>query len=420
MNNPTSRSFASWRTTPPTRPPHFLRVSLQPSLQRYFRAFFRAIALVAVVVPFAGWAGYGMAPLSAWDEPKSDQRNEWMVTTVAGTGEKEANGDSGRATEINLGWPFGVEIGPDGALYITEVWNHRLWRLDLQTEELRVIAGNGQRGYSGDGGPATEASLNEPYEVRFDREGNLYFVEMQNHLVRRVDGKTGIISTVAGTGEPGFSGDGAPATQARFLRPHAIDFDPQGGLLIADIGNHRIRRVDLNSGVVETIAGNGQVEPPREGALARESALPGPRAMAVSDDALWIVLREGHSVWRIDFADGRLGHVAGTGQSGYDGDGGPAKQATFNGPKGLAIDRDGNLLVVDSENDVVRLIDLESGEVHTVAGSGRAQTFGGDGGPALQAQFAQMHGICVADDGTIYLGDTLNHRVRRLHRSGEE
>lgn len=362
----------------------------------------------------AGLIGIGGTAGRAEQEADLGRNALWIVTTIAGTGEEENNGNEGSATDVNLGSPFGVEVGPDKALYITEVGNHRLWRLDLTTNRLRVIAGNGQRGYAGDGGLATQAELNEPYEVRFDQNGNLFFVEMQNHVVRRVDAASGVVSTVAGTGEEGFSGDGGPAIEARFRLPHAIDFDPQGRLLIADIGNHRIRRVDLATGIVETIAGDGTARFPEDGAVARGSSLPGPRAMAVTRDSLWVALREGHAVWRIDFATGRLHRIAGTGKPGYSGDGGLAKLATFNSPKGLAIDHTGNLLVVDSENDVVRLIDMSTGLVSTLAGSGRAQTFGGDGGPAREAKFAQMHGICAAADGTIYLGDTLNHRVRRL------
>jgi sugar lactone lactonase YvrE len=353
-------------------------------------------------------------------QKQSDSRPSasWIVTTVAGTGEPENNGRQGQATEINIGYPFGVEIGPDGDLYVTEVWNHRVWQLKLQTNQLRVVAGNGTQGYAGDGGPAAAAALNEPYEIRFDRRGNLYFVEMRNHLVRRVDAQTGIISTIAGTGEPGFSGDGGPATQAQLRLPHAIVIEPTGGLLIADIGNHRVRRVDLETGIIDTIVGNGETSFPTDGAVARGSPLPGPRALAVTDNDLWIVLREGHALWRLEFPNGTVHHVAGTGRAGYSGDQGPARDATFHGPKGLVADREGNLLVVDSENDSIRHINVRTGIVTTLAGRGRAQTFGGDGGPANQAEFAQPHGICVGPDGSIYVGDTLNHRVRRIGKVG--
>jgi streptogramin lyase len=144
------------------------------------------------------------------------------ITTVAGTGLPEDGGASGPAMKTNIGEPFGVEIGPDGALYITEVRNHRVRRLDLKSGELTTVAGNGKKGYSGDGGPATNAELNEPYEVRFDKAGNMYFVEMQNHIVRVVDAKTGVIRTLAGTGAAGFAGDGGRALQAEFRQPTVL------------------------------------------------------------------------------------------------------------------------------------------------------------------------------------------------------
>ena len=284
---------------------------------------------------------------------------ELLIDSVAGTGAAENNGDAGPASAINIGEPFGVEIGPDGALYITEVRNHRVRRLDLATRELTTVAGCGRRGYSGDGGPAVEAELNEPYEVRFDRDGNMYFVEMKNHIVRRVDGRSKKISTVAGVGRPGFGGDGGPAVKAMFNQPHSIAIDRQGAVYIADIGNHRIRRIDPKTGIVESIAGNSQRTPPRDGQVARGNSLVGPRALFMDGDTLWIALREGHSIWRMELADGILHRVAGTGQAGYAGDGGPAMEARFNGPKGIAVLSNREVFVADSGNNVIRRIDLK-------------------------------------------------------------
>ena len=336
-----------------------------------------------------------------------------VITTIAGTGQSETNGDAGRAVEMNIGDPFGVEVGPDGALYICEVRNHRVWRLDLASGQARVVAGTGKKGYSGDGGPATQAELNEPYEVRFDRAGNMLFVEMQNHLVRRVDAKTGVISTVAGSGMPGFAGDGGPATKAQFRVPHSIALDDAGNLYIADIGNHRIRRVDARSGQIDSIAGTGEKELPVDGQQARGKPMLGPRALYVDRGTLWIALREGHSVWKLDLDSGKLSHVAGTGKKGFTGDGGPAKDATLNGPKGIAVGPDGNVYVMDTENHAVRRIDLTRGMITTVAGNGR-EGGSGDEGPATAATMSRPHGICVGSDGAIYIGDTSNHRVRRV------
>lgn len=337
------------------------------------------------------------------------------IETIAGTGKTESNVAEGQALKTNIGEPFGVEIGPDGGLYICEVRNHRVWRLDQKSGQVKVVAGNGKVGYAGDGGKATEALLNEPYEVRFDTAGNMLFVEMKNHLVRKVDTLTGLISTVAGTGKPGFGGDGGPATKSQMSTPHSIALDDQDNLYIADIGNHRVRRVDAKTGRIESIAGNGERKLPENGQTAKDKPLLGPRALFVKGNDLWIALREGHSVWKLDLKGGTLAHIAGSGKKGFTGDGGSAKGATFDGPKGIALGPDGNVYVMDTENHAVRKIDLQSGLVSTVAGSGpKGIGGGGDGGPATKAHMDRPHGICVGPDGAIYIGDTNNHRVRRV------
>lgn len=343
------------------------------------------------------------------------QASAATIQTVAGTGRETNNGNQGPAAKFNIAQPFGVEVGPDGALYITEVGNHRVLRLDLEKQTITTVAGTGRKGYSGDGGLATKAELNEPYEVRFDEDGNMYFVEMQNHVVRRVDAKTGRISTIAGTGRRGYSGDSGPATQATFNRPHSIALDAAGGLYIADIGNHRIRRVDLATGIVDSIAGTDEHRLPKNGQVAKGNPILGPRALCIDGDTMWIALREGHSVWKLDLKKGALHHVAGTGKKSFSGDGGPANLSTFNGPKGIAVGPQGNVYVVDTENQAIRKIDVKTGTISTVAGQGPAHRGGaGDGGPATQAELDRPHGICVSNNGTIFIGDTLNHRVRSV------
>jgi streptogramin lyase len=337
------------------------------------------------------------------------------MESVAGTGAPENNGDSGPAEAINIGHPFGVEMGPDGALYISEVLNHRIRRLDLTTGNLTTVAGCGRRGYSGDGGPALDAELNEPYEIRFDADGSLVFVEMKNHIIRRVDAKSHKISTLAGNGRQGFGGDGGPASKALFNQPHSIALDRDGTVYVADIGNHRIRRIDPKSGVIETIAGSSQPKIPRDGQAARGNSILGPRALFVDGEVLWIALREGHSIWRMDLADGILHHVAGTGKPGFAGDGGPAVEAALNGPKGLAVAPDGNVFVADTENDAIRRIDVKSGTISTVAGgSKQVKTETPRGCAESNVPLSRPHGICVAPDGAVFIGDTLNHRVRRI------
>ncbi len=341
--------------------------------------------------------------------------DEFVMDSIAGTGAPENNGDAGLARLINIGDPFGVEIGPDGALYVTEVRNHRVRRIDLTTGKITTVAGSGRRGYSGDGGSAIEAELNEPYEVRFDREGHMFFVEMQNHIIRRVDRKTNAITTVAGNGRKGLAGDGRLATEAMLNQPHSIALDENDGLYVADIGNHRIRRINLRTGIIESIAGNSERKLSQDGQAARGNPILGPRALAIDGVNLWIGLREGHSIWRMDLSDGILHHIAGTGSAGFSGDHGPARQATFNGPKGIAVGPDDSLYVADTENNAIRKIDLRSGTIATIAGNGRPSNEGAvDKTVTEQFQLNRPHGVCVGPGGRIYIGDTLNHQVRRL------
>ncbi|QNN21209.1 hypothetical protein HED60_02635 [Planctomycetales bacterium ZRK34] len=330
--------------------------------------------------------------LAAFAEPVAAPG--WTLTNFAGAGSRQAGPTSGLATQVNIGQPFGAEAGPDGAIYITEVEHHRIWRVDPKTGQAKVVVGTGRKGYSGDGGPALEADLNEPYEVRFDHDGNMYFVERLNHIVRRVDHQTGHVTTIAGTGAQGYSGDGGPATKAQLRQPHSIALDHRGGLYIADIGNHRIRRVDLATGIITTIAGNGERKPPIDGELAAGHAMLGPRALYIRDNIMWIALREGHAVWKLDLSTGRLAHIAGTGRKGYTGDGGPASDGTFNGPKGIVVDPDRNIYVVDTENHAIRRIEARTGKLTTIASG-----------------MNRPHGIGLDEQGHLYVGDTNHHRV---------
>lgn len=337
------------------------------------------------------------------------------VSTLAGTGVAGFSGDGGPGASAQINNPYGLAIGPDGALYFCEIGNHRIRRLDLKTGTISTVAGNGRKAYAGDGGPALDASLNEPYELAFDRSGNLFFAEMQSHVVRRIDAKTRVITTVAGTGAPGFSGDGGPAARAQLRQPHSIAFDPEGRLMICDIGNHRVRRLDLATGTIETWAGTGERKPTPDGAPVAGTPLNGPRAIAVAPDGqMYLVLREGNAVYRIDPRESKIHHLAGTGEQGYAGDGGPARQAKLAGPKGIAWAPDGSVYIADTESHTIRRIDLKSGIIATVVGNGRR----GDGpdGPARDVEMARPHGVFIAADGVVYIGDSEAHRVRALRR----
>lgn len=332
------------------------------------------------------------------------------ITTFAGTGQKGFAGDGGPATKAQLDNPFGLVRGPDGALYVCEVGNHVIRRI-ARDGGITTFAGTGRRGYSGDGGPATKADLNEPYEVRFDQAGNLFFVDMASAVVRRVAAKTGVITTVAGTGQAGFSGDGGPAVKAQFKQPHSIQLDSQGNLFVCDIGNHRIRKVNLKTGIITTFAGTGQKGPTPDGAKIAGTPLNGPRAIDFDQAGnLWVALREGNQVFKIDMKAGVIRHAAGTGKKGFTGNGGPAQQATLSGPKGISMAPDGNVYLADTESHSIRMIDVKRGTLELVAGTGEKGD-GPDGDP-FKCRMARPHGVFVDNDGAVFVGDSEAHRVR--------
>jgi sugar lactone lactonase YvrE len=327
------------------------------------------------------------------------------VTTILGTG-------VAGYSDAQVNNPYGIIFGPDGALYFCDLDNQRIRRFDQKTRAVTTIAGSGEKGYKGDGGPATQAALNMPHEIQFDRAGNLYIAERDNHVIRKVEVKSGIISTVAGTGVAGFDGDGGPGVKAQLRQPHSIGLDRDGTLLICDIGNQRIRRLHLDTGIIETYAGTGEAAETPDGVPVSGTPLRGPRTMAITPDGdLYLALREGNAILRIDRRTQTLHRIAGTGQQGYAGDGGPAVNATLGGPKGLAY-RPGELFVADTENHVIRRIDLASGVITTVLGTGVR----GDGPETspLVCKLSRPHGVLADASGTLYVADSEAHRIRQL------
>jgi sugar lactone lactonase YvrE len=328
------------------------------------------------------------------------------VSTLIGTG-------SAGYSDQQVNNPYGLVIGPEGSLYFCDLDNQRIRRLDLRTRRTVTVAGNGQRAYAGDGAPATEASLNMPHEIQFDSAGHLYIAERDNHVIRKVDARTGIISTFAGSGRPGFAGDGGPASKAELRQPHSISVDPSRRfLLICDVGNHRIRRVEFATGVIDTFGGTGERLPTADGAPLKGTPLNGPRTMAFdSAGDLYVALREGNAIYRVDGKSATLRHVAGRGEQGYSGDGGAARLARLAGPKGLAWSRD-SLYVADTENHVIRKIDLKTGIIRTALGTGQR----GDGPEPdpLRCALNRPHGVLVDSRGVLYVGDSEAHRIRTL------
>lgn len=341
----------------------------------------------------------------------------WIITTAVGTGERGYAGDGGPAAQALLNGPFDVGFDANGNLYFSDTFNHCIRRVDKRTNIITTVAGCGEAGYSGDGGPSTLARFNEPYGIAVDKAGNIFVADRHNHCVRRVDRASGIVTTFAGDGSSGFSGDDGPAARAAMVEPNGLAFDPaQTRLYITDVADHRVRVVDLASGIIWTFAGTGEAEHSGDGGPATAAGIHGARAVKVAaDGTVYILERQGSTLRAIDPHTGIITTIAGTGARAYAGDGGPALAASFNAPKELTIDGAGNVLVVDTENHVIRRVDRRTRSVATIAGSGR-QGGDGDGGPALAAALDRPHGAAVAADGSIYIGDTNNHRIRKLAR----
>ena len=331
------------------------------------------------------------------------------ITTTAGIGDAGYDGDGGPAGSARLNEPFMCAFDRQGNLYVAEAMNHCVRRIDGRSGVITTVAGTGELGYGGDGGPATQATLNQPYALDIADNGDLYIVDRLNAVIRKVDAAIGMISTVAGTGTPGSSG-GGPATEAALREPNDCFLDRHGGLLIADVQDHRVRRLDLTTGIITTFAGNGDKARVGDGRPAAEASILGARAVCQDGGGnTYICEREGNGVRKVD-ADGIMSTFAGTGERGYSGDGGSALAATWGAPKALRCDLQGNLLVVDTENHAIRRIDAVTGVVTTVAGGQHGGH--GDGGPATAAGLDRPHGCCVGAQGNLYIADSNNHRVR--------
>jgi sugar lactone lactonase YvrE len=321
---------------------------------------------------------------------------EWAVSIVAGTGEPGYSGDGSLALEARLNNPFDLAFAPDNSLIFSDTFNHCIRRIDAASGIISTICGTGAKGFSGDGGPAVRARLNEPYGVAIDRSGRVFFADRLNRRVRIID-TGGVVSTLAGDGSGVHSGDGGPAAEAGLTEPNGLALSPdQSRLFIADVAGHRVRVVDLTSGVIENFAGTGEARHRGDGGPAAEAAVFGARAVAFAPDgSLYVMERQGSCIRRI--RDGMIDTVAGIGARGYSGDGGDARSAVFDAPKEMAVDHEGNIFVVDTENHAIRRIDARTWIVTTIASG-----------------LARPHGAVVAPDGSVLVGDSEHHQIKRL------
>ena len=317
------------------------------------------------------------------------------------------------AAQMKLSSPFGVDFDRAGNLYFVEMTGERVRKLDARGL-VSTIAGTGIKGSEGDGGPALRAQFNGMHNLAISPNDDIYLADTWNNHVRKIDAGTGTLTTIAGTGQKGFSGDGGPATQAQFGGVYCASLDASGEhLYLADLDNRRIRSVNLKTGLVRTVAGNGKAGVPADGADAADAPLVDPRAVAVDRRGnVYILERSGNALRVVDPA-GTIRTVVGTGQKGATGDGGPARQATMNGPKHLCFDPAGNVILADTENHMIRKYLSKEGTIVRVAGSGAKGTAGLDG-PPERAELNQPHGVYMHRDGTLYIADSSNNRVLKI------
>lgn len=330
------------------------------------------------------------------------------IYTSAGDGGSGSSGDGGNATLASIGYPSGVAVDAAGNLFIADIGNYLIRKVD-SGGVISTFAGGGGAAI-GDGGLATDATLNQPCAVAVGGDGSVFITDWENNRIRKVD-PNGYISTVAGTGEWGFSGDGGLATDAMLNNPDGIAVDASGNLYIADTDNYRIRKVDA-SGVISTVAGDGTYWNAIDGVRATASSLNVPVDVAVDREGnLYIAEAQGERIRKVD-GDGIISTVAGRGEAGFGGDGGQATLAWLDSPTGVAVDVDLRIFIADSINRRIRMVD-EDGVITTVAGDG-TYGFDGDGDLATDAWFSSLEDVAVDEAGNIYVADYYNHRVRRM------
>lgn len=322
-----------------------------------------------------------------------------------------------RSSAVNLVYPNGLALDAKGDLYISDIGAHRVLRLDSRGY-LIAVAGTGEGGFSGEGGPAIKARLFAPHDLAFDSEGNLLIADTFNHRIRRID-RRGVITTVAGDGKSAYSGDGGPATQASLNTPQGVAFDRDGALLIADTFNHVVRRVDRDGKITTlagTVPGYGG-----DGGDAKKAQINLAMAVAVAPDGAVYISDAANSRIRRVTPDGVIQTVVGYGPAqdtygaGFAGDGGPPEKAKVFSATDLKFNDAGALYISDSGNNRIRVI--RDGRITTVAGSGR-QGFSGDGGKATDAELNTPQKIAVAKDGSLFIADRANHRVRKVDARG--
>jgi DNA-binding beta-propeller fold protein YncE len=332
------------------------------------------------------------------------------IVLVAGGGD---GGDGTPALGAKLTAPFGVDFDRAGNMFIAEMTEGRVRKVNPKGI-LTTVAGTGVKGYAGDGGTGPQAQFNGLHNLAVTPKGDILLADTWNNRIREIDARSGRVSTIAGLEAKGFSGDGGPATNAQFGGIYCVSLDPSAeNIYAADLDNKRIRKINRRTGIVRTIAGNGEKGAPEDGANAVAAPLIDPRAVVADARGNVYVLERSGNALRVIDPNGKIRTVVGTGQKGASGDGGDARSATLNGPKHLCLDLEGNILIADTENHLIRKYLPREGKIVRVAGNGRAGDKGLGGAP-LEAELNQPHGVYVHPSGTLYISDSSNNRVLKI------
>jgi trimeric autotransporter adhesin len=322
------------------------------------------------------------------------------------------DGDGGLSTAAKIGWVVNVEVDQDNNLYIADGSANVIRKVNASTGVITTVAGNGVSGYSGDGGAATGAQLDVPLGTAVDASGNILIVDTGNSSLRKVSSTDGKISTIAGSFSTGYDGDGGPASGARFWNLYDVDVDDTGNIYLADAGNNAIRMIEKSTGTISTIAGLGPDDAGYSGdsGPATLAKLNYPRALAVDDNGnVYVADSFNHVVRKI--SNGVITTIAGNGTSGYSGDGGPAINSKLFYPTGIAVGNDGHVYISDAGNSVIRKIDASTGNISTIGGNG-VPGYSGDGGPATAAKISDPWGITVDSHGNVFIADSQNAAIR--------
>jgi trimeric autotransporter adhesin len=374
-----------------------------------FRAYGVAGVLIAGALMTAGLSGCG------------SMSSIGTITTVAGTGKLGTSGNGGPATSAQLIQPYCAVSDTAGNLYIADLAANTVRKVAAGSGIISLYGGNGTPTYNGDGGPATSASMYGPNACALDSSGDLYIADGANNVIRKITASTGIITTVAGNGteagtsEGGFSGDGGLATKAELNHPNGIIVDSSGNLFISDTGNQRVREINGSTGIITTIAGNGTYGYSGNGALATSAMIGNPEQLALDASGNLYIAEQGENViTKVNLSTGIINAVAGTGLVSEDsiGDGRPATHAQLNEPEGVAIDAAGNIYISDTGNDRVRKVTISTGLITTVVGS--TTGYSGDGGNASRAKLHNPAGLFFDGSGSLYIADADNGVVRKV------